>query len=166
MATIEQTVEVDAPVDVVYAQWTQFEDFPRFMKNVKEVRQLDDTRLMWTAKVAGHERSWEAKIIEQHPNRRISWASTEGDQTGGTVEFSPSDEGGTRIDVTMEYEPEGFMERVGSAVMADDVIVGADLDRFKDVLEERRMPTGDWAGTIEASRATDRDGTPPTGASI
>jgi uncharacterized membrane protein len=68
MATIEQDIDIDVPVDVAYAQWTQFEDFPQFMKNVKEVRQLDDTRLLWTAEVAGREHTWEAKIVEQEPN--------------------------------------------------------------------------------------------------
>lgn len=53
-------------------------DFPRFMNNIKEVRQLDDSRLLWTAEVAGREHSWEAKILEQEPNRRVTWRATEG----------------------------------------------------------------------------------------
>jgi uncharacterized membrane protein len=160
MATIEQDIDIDAPVDVAYAQWTQFEEFPRFMSNVKEVRQLDDTRLLWTAEIAGREHSWEAKIIEQEPNRRITWQATEGLQNGGTVTFQPANGGSkTHIHVEMEYEPQGIVEKIGSAVKADDAVVKADLNRFRELIEERRTPTGEWSGRIEGGRVTRDDPT-------
>lgn len=158
MTTIEQDIDIDVPVDVAYAQWTQFEEFPRFMKNVKEVRQLDDTRLLWTAEVAGREHTWEAKIVDQDPNRRISWQATEGLQNGGTVTFEPGNGGSmTHVHLEMAYEPDGIAEKIGSAVKIDDAVVKADLDRFKDLIEERRTPTGSWEGRIEGGRVTDRD---------
>jgi uncharacterized membrane protein len=158
MATIEQDIDIDVPVDVAYAQWTQFEEFPRFMKNVKEVRQLDDSRLLWTAEVAGREHSWEAKIIEQEPNRRITWRATEGLQNGGTVTFEPANGGNiTHVHLEMEYEPEGIVEKVGSAVQADEAVVKADLNRFKELVEQRRAPTGEWEGRIEGGRVTESD---------
>ena len=158
MATIEQDIDIDVPVDVAYAQWTQFEDFPRFMRNVKEVRQLDDTRLLWTTEIGGREASWEAKIIEQEPNRRISWRASEGLQNGGTVTFRPGNGGSqTHVHVEIEYEPEGMVEKIGSAVQIDDMTVGADLDRFKELVEERQTPTGEWKGRIESGRVTESD---------
>jgi uncharacterized membrane protein len=158
MTTIEQDIEIDVPVDVAYAQWTQFEDFPEFMSNVKEVRQLDDTRLMWTAEIGGREHSWEAKIIEQEPNRRIAWQATEGLRNGGTVTFEPGDEGNTtHVRVELEYEPEGMIEKVGSALNADEAFVSADLRRFKALVEERQAPTGEWGGRIDSGRVTDHD---------
>jgi uncharacterized membrane protein len=158
MATIQEDVVVEAPVDVTYAQWTQFEDFPRFMKNVKDVRQLDDLRLLWTAEVAGREHTWEARIVEQEPNRRIAWRATEGLQNGGTVTFEPADSGAqTRVRVEMEYEPEGIVEQIGSAVNVDDMVVKADLGRFKALLEERQAPTGEWEGRIEGGRVVEGD---------
>jgi hypothetical protein len=45
-ATIERTIEVQVPIETAYNQWTQFEEFPRFMEGVEEVRQLDDRRLL------------------------------------------------------------------------------------------------------------------------
>ena len=157
MATIEEQVEVDAPVDVVYAQWTQFEDFPRFMSNVKEVRQLDDTRLLWSAEIAGREHTWEAKIIEQEPNRRITWRATEGLHNGGTVTFEPANSGSrTIVRVAMEYEPEGITEKIGSALSIDEGVVKADLKRFEELVEERRTPTGEWEGRVESGRVVDR----------
>jgi len=158
MATIEQDIDIDVPVDVAYAQWTQFEEFPRFMNNVKQVRQLDDSRLLWTAEVAGREHSWEAKIVEQEPNKRITWRATEGLQNGGTVTFEPANAGSeTHVHLEMDYEPEGIVEKVGSAVKADDAVVKADLGRFKDLVEERRAPTGEWAGRIKGGQVTERD---------
>jgi uncharacterized membrane protein len=160
MNTIVKSVEVGVPLQTAYDQWTQFEEFPRFMRNVKEVRQLDDTRLLWTAEVAGREHSWEAKIIEQEPNRRIRWQATEGLQNGGTVTFEPGNGGTmTHIHVEMDYEPEGVVEKVGSAVKADEAVVKADLHRFKELIEERRTPTGEWAGRIEGGRVTRDDPT-------
>jgi uncharacterized membrane protein len=158
MATIEEQVEVDAPVDVVYAQWTQFEEFPRFMSNVKEVRQLDDSRLLWSAEIAGREHTWEAKIIEQEPNRRIAWRATEGLQNGGTVTFEPADSGSrTVVNVAMEYEPEGIVEKIGSALSIDEGVVKADMKRFQELVEERRTPTGEWEGRVKAGQVVDRD---------
>lgn len=158
MATVQEDVVIDAPVDVVYAQWTQFEDFPRFLKNVKEVRQLDDSRLLWTAEVAGREHSWEAKIVEQEPNRRIAWRATEGLQNGGTVDFEAADGGSkARVHVEFDYEPEGLIEKIGSAINVDDAVVKADLSRFKDLVEERRSPTGEWKGRIEGGRVVEGD---------
>lgn len=156
MTTIKQDIDIDVPVEVAYAQWTQFEDFPRFMKNVKEVRQLDDTRLRWTAEIAGREHSWEAKIVEQEPNRRIAWRATDGLRNAGKVTFEPADSGSkTRVHVEFEYEPEGIVEKIGSAVQVDEMVVGADLDRFKDLVEERRAPTGEWEGRVEGGRVTE-----------
>ena len=158
MAVTEEQVEVEAPVDVVYAQWTQFEDFPRFMRNVKETRQLDDTHLLWTAEIAGREHTWEAKIVEQEPNRRISWRSTDGLHNAGTVTFEPVDSGSvTVVHVVMEYEPEGVTEKIGSALSVDEGVVKADLGRFKDLVESRRAPTGEWEGRVEAGQVVDRD---------
>jgi uncharacterized membrane protein len=158
VATIEQDIDIDVPVDVAYAHWTQFEEFPRFMKNVKEVRQLDDSRLLWTAEVGGQEHSWEAKIVEQEPNRRIVWRATEGLHNGGKVTFEPANAGSkTHVHLEMEYEPEGIVEKVGSAVKADDAVVKADLERFKELVEERQAPTGKWEGRIEGGRVTESD---------
>jgi len=62
---IEQSIEVNVPVRTAYNQWTQFEEFPRFMEGVVEVRQLDDRRLFWRASIGGVEKTWEAEITEQ-----------------------------------------------------------------------------------------------------
>lgn len=67
MSTIEHSIDVEVPVRTAYNQWTQFEEFPRFMEGVEEVRQLDDTHLRWRTKIAGREKEFEAEITEQRP---------------------------------------------------------------------------------------------------
>src|SRR5438093_11376689 len=71
MESIEKTIEVDAPVKKVYNQWTQFEEFPRFMEGVEEVKQLDDKHLHWVAEIAGKKKEWDAEIMQQIPDERI-----------------------------------------------------------------------------------------------
>ncbi|MDB5914349.1 MAG: cyclase, partial [Ramlibacter sp.] len=73
---IEVSCEVDVPVQTAYNQWTQFEDFPRFKRNVLEVRQIDDEHLHWRATVGGKEMEWDAEIVEQLPDQVIAWRST------------------------------------------------------------------------------------------
>jgi uncharacterized membrane protein len=136
VAKVEQTIEVDVPASTAYNQWTQFEEFPRFMEGVEEVRQLDDTLLHWAANVSGKRQEWDAKIVEQTPDRRVAWESVSGKETNGVVSFEPAGTDRTRVHVTMSYRPEG-LEWVGSAIGLDDRRVRGDLNRFKKLIEAR-----------------------------
>ena len=111
-ATIVEDIEVGAPVSVVYNQWTQFEEFPTFMEGIDEVKQLDDTLIHWAASVAGKKAEWDAKIIQQEPDKRITWESIDGMNTCGTVSFeqagSPER---TLIRLRMTYRADGAAER-------------------------------------------------------
>jgi uncharacterized membrane protein len=148
MSTLEASTEVNAPIETVYNQWTQFEDFPRFMEGVKEVRQLDDTELLWRAEIGGKEREWRAKILEQEPNRRIAWTSLEGAKNGGVVTFERLEPGRTRINLTLEYEPDDTIEKVGDAIGVLKLQVKRDLERFKEFIEQRGVETGAWRGEV------------------
>src|SRR5215212_1016062 len=107
MARVEHDIEVGVPVSTAYNQWTQFEEFPRFMEGVKEVRQLDAQRLHWRAEVAGKEREWDAEIREQVPDEKVIWQSTSGETNAGLVRFDPVAEDRTRVHLELSYEPEG-----------------------------------------------------------
>ena len=149
MATVDKTIDVDVPVSTAYDQWTQFEEFPRFMEGVVSVRQLDDSHLHWVAEFGGERHEWDAEIVEQQPDRVIAWRSTGGLTNSGRVEFEPIDDG-TRVRVEMEYEPEGVKETVGAALGFDGGQVADDLERFKELVEGREVPTGAWRGEIES----------------
>ena len=148
MERVEKIVVVDRPLRTVYNQWTQFEEFPRFMSGVKAVRQLDDTHLHWQAEVWGREKEWDAEITEQEPDRRIAWKSISGAMNAGTVRFEAVDESHTRIRLVMAYEPEGALEKIGDAVGAINSQVQKTVDEFKKFIEARGQETGGWRGEV------------------
>ena len=154
MAKVEKSIEVDVPVSVAYGQWTQFEEFPRFMEGVVSVEQIDDAHLRWIAEVNGERREWTAEIVEQEPDRVIAWRSTEG--PSGRVEFMPTG-AGTEVRVEMEYDPEGLKEKIGAFLGLDEGQVDDVLERFRDLVESRRTPTGEWRGEIKAGQVVEGD---------
>jgi uncharacterized membrane protein len=151
--TIAEWIEVEVPVATAYNQWTQFEEFPRFMEGVEEVRQLDDTRLHWVARVAGKRAEWDAKILEQHADAQVSWISEDGKQTRGTVSFEPITPSRTLIRLSMSYRPDGLAEAAGSAAGLDGRRVRGDLRRFKELIESRGVATGAWRGDVSGATA-------------
>jgi uncharacterized membrane protein len=150
VATVEQSVDVNVPVRVAYDQWTQFEEFPRFMEGVKRVTQLDDTHLHWVAEVAGDMKEWDAEITEQHPDERVAWQSTSGARNAGVVSFHRLDDDHARVTLQMDVEPEGIVETAGEALGFLDRRVKGDLERFEEFVEERGAPTGAWRGKVES----------------
>jgi uncharacterized membrane protein len=147
---VDASIEVEVPVSTAYDQWTQFEAFPEFMDGVEEVRQLDDTRLRWVASIGGKRAEWEAKILEQHPDGQISWISEDGKKTRGTVSFEKLSDHRTLIRLSMSYQAQGVREVVGSTLGADSKRVRGDLERFKQLIEDRDEPSGAWRGDITA----------------
>lgn len=148
MGMVEKSIETDVPVRTAYNQWTQFEEFPRFMEGVESVTQLDDTRLHWVAEIAGKRKEWDARITRQEPDQGISWKSESGAMNAGTVTFAPLGDSRTRITLRMEYEPEGAVESTGDALGFVDRQVDGDLKRFKEFIESRGVETGAWRGQV------------------
>jgi uncharacterized membrane protein len=158
MSTINETIDVGVPVRTAYDQWTQFEEFPRFMEGVESVRQVDDTTLEWTAQIAGVEKHWRARITEQVPDRRIAWTSIDGARNDGAVTFSPLGADKVRIDLELTVEPDGVVESAGDALGFVKRRASGDLGRFKAFIEDRGAPTGAWRGVVH-SGAAPLDGT-------
>ncbi|MFL6043316.1 MAG: SRPBCC family protein, partial [Gaiellales bacterium] len=134
------------PVSEVYNQWTQFEEFPRFMGAIKQVQQTDDTHLHWKANIAGHTAEWDAEITEQVPDQVIAWQATDGVQNQGRVQFQ-QDGDAARVRLEMEVEPQGVAQSVGD-VIALQGQVRQDLDRFKQLIESRGQASGEWRGEV------------------
>jgi uncharacterized protein (TIGR02271 family) len=148
MGATTHSIEVNAPLRAVYNQWTQFEEFPRFMEGVEEVRQEGDKRLFWRANIGGKVKEWEAEITNQVPDQRIAWQSVDGSPNAGTITFEELGPDRTRVTATIEYEPEGFVEKAGDALGIPSGRVEGDLKRFRDYIEERGRETGGWRGQI------------------
>jgi uncharacterized membrane protein len=144
----EVTVDVNVPVSTAYNQFTQFEEFPRFMATVQEVKQIDDSHLHWRALVAGKEKEWDAEITEQIPDRRIAWRSTSGPRNEGVVDFENLGANRTRVKLKMTYEPESVDEKIGDALGGVKLTAKGNLAKFKQLVEARGVETGAWRGTI------------------
>jgi uncharacterized membrane protein len=163
MATVEKSIEVEVPLTHVYNQWTQFEEFPRFMEGVQEVRQLDNEHLYWVAEIGGRRKEWRARITRQVPDEVIAWESEGGTENNGIVTFNRVDDGRTEVMLQMDYDPEAFIEDVGDKLGFVSRRVEGDLKRFKEFIEERGQETGGWRGEIEGGRTTSGGDTGRTG---
>jgi uncharacterized membrane protein len=152
VARIEKSIDVHVPVRTAYNQWTQFEEFPRFMEGVKEVRQLDDTHLHWVAEIGGKTEEWEARITEQMPDERVAWTAESGTMNAGVVTFHKLDPETTRVMLQLEYDPEGIVETTGDKLGFVTRRVEGDLGRFKEFIEERGRETGEWRGEVKPDR--------------
>jgi uncharacterized membrane protein len=148
MSVVEKSIEVELPVSTVYNQWTQFEEFPQFMEGVEQVTQLDDTHLHWVAEIAGAKREWDAEIVDQEPDRRIAWRSLDGAGNGGIVTFQPSGATATRVNLQMEFAPDGLAENIGDKLGFVSKQADGDLKRFKSFIEQRGSETGGWRGRV------------------
>ena len=149
-STAREDITVDVPVRTAYDQWTQFEEFPKFMDSVLEVRQLDDKRLHWKAEVLGKPIEWDAEIVEQVPDRRIAWRSTTGTPNSGVVRFEPQGASRTKIVLEMTYSPTDPVEKAGDVLGAVALEARRNLKKFKEMIEARGAETGAWRGSIHS----------------
>ena len=153
MSTIEKSIDVNVPASTAYNQWTQFEEFPRFMEGVEEVTQIDDRHTNWRVNVGGKVREFEAEITEQIPDKRIAWRARGGTYNSGVITFHYLNERKTRLMLQMEYEPEGAVEKIGDVLGVASRRVQSDLERFKDLIERRGAESGAWRGKIDSPKS-------------
>ena len=150
MSEVQRHVDVHCPASTVYNQFTQFEEFPRFMSGVKQIRQLNDRKQHWKIEIGGVEREFDAEITEQIPDKRIAWKSTDGKTHSGVVTFHRLSDDDTRVNLQMAYDPEGFTENAADLLGVISGRLQGDLDRFKDFIETRGRESGAWRGEIKA----------------
>src|SRR5688572_1604046 len=162
---VEKRILVNVPVSTAYNQWTQFEDFPHFMGGVKSVTQLSDDRLEWVAEIAGVKRKWEAKILEQVPDRKVAWAATEGATNAGSVEFEDVGGGQTSVKLFIDYEPEGIVEKVGDKLNIVERQAESDLQKFKEFIEDAGYASGAWRGSVSEGASVGTPGVEQAAAS-
>jgi uncharacterized membrane protein len=146
---VQQSVDVAAPIDIVYDQWTQFEDYPKFMHRVQRVEQRDDAHVAFHAKVWGINRMWEAEIVEQRPDERIVFKSVNGVQLTGVVTFHDMAERLTRIELNIDVDPDGPIEKIARGTRVIKRATRGDLKRFKAYVEMHEDETGAWRGEIQ-----------------
>jgi uncharacterized membrane protein len=151
---ILETIDVGVPIDVAYNAWTEFGEFPSFMKKVETAEAAEDTKIEWKAQIFLSHRTWEATILEQIPNERIVWRSKgEKGHVDGAVTFHEIGPNLTRIMVVLEYYPQGLFEKTGNLWRAQGRRARADLRHFKRHVMTRTILEADevegWRGVIE-----------------
>ena len=154
---IQQSVDVAAPLETVYDQFTQFEDFPKFMHRVEKVEQRDDEHVVFTEKMWGVRRQWEAEIVEQRPDERIVWKTNSGMNHVGVVTFHELAERLTRVELNLDLDPDGMVEKIARGARFVKRAARADLKRFKAFVEMRDEETGAWRNAIEDGEVIDED---------
>jgi len=132
VTNIVEELDLPVPRDVAYQAWTQFEDFPSFMKKVENVEQKSDEEVEWKAQIFWSHRSWTAKIVDQVPNERIVWESSgEKGHVDGAVTFHELAPNLTRMLVVLEYHPQGFFEHTANLWRAQGRRVRLELKHFR-----------------------------------
>src|SRR4051795_5900458 len=101
---VEKELVVNAPVERVYQLWTDFENFPKFMEHVQEVRRSGDSNLHWKAHIGGRTGEWDARVVGLVETRSVTWRSTNGSENAGAVTLASSGNT-TLMHVVIEYEP-------------------------------------------------------------
>jgi uncharacterized membrane protein len=151
LSDVIETVEVAVPVRTAYNQWTQFEEFPRFMEGVEEIRQVSDTLTHWKIKIGGVEREFDAEITEQHPDERVAWHSVGGTDHAGVVTFHRLGDSLTRVTLQLDTTPEGVVETLGDKLGLVKHRAKGDMKRFKDYIESRGAETGAYREDVQKS---------------
>jgi uncharacterized membrane protein len=146
---VQQSVDVGAPIEMVYNQWTQFELWPNLMHRVTRVTQEDDCTVSFETKIWGKTKEFTARIETQRPNQRIKWRVTEGMTHTGVVTFHELGPQLTRVLVGLDVDPGGMLEKAARGMRHIKRAVRGDLHRFKAFVEMHDQETGAWRGVIE-----------------
>jgi uncharacterized membrane protein len=156
MPKVQDSIEVQVPVQQAYDQWTQFEEFPKFMDGIQSVQQLDETHVQWVAEIGGASRQWTTEVTEQKPDEKIAWKTIDGEvKNDGVVTFEQVSANQTRVNVEMDVEGESRMENVAGDLLGvvKDQVHG-DLERFKQLIEKRDEESGAWRGEVQEGETT------------
>jgi uncharacterized membrane protein len=137
---IQRWTDVAVPVNKAYDAWTQWEEWPKFMHRVLEVKPAEDDedggdKIHFSEKIWFWTREWDGEITEQRKNDRIAWKTDSGMQHSGIVSFHKLDDNLTRVMVDMDFFPTGVVEKMASGMRFVKRAVQADLARFKAYVE-------------------------------
>ncbi len=132
----EQSIEVEAPAELVYNRWARFEDFPRFMEGVRQIERVGERQLRWISDMCGKTLEWPAEIIDEEPAQRIAWRSKGGQFNCGTVTLTPLGPGKTRIDLRVEYDPSDLARALKAELQIKPEQLNEDLECFRELVED------------------------------
>jgi uncharacterized membrane protein len=138
---IIDSVIVEGDVAEIYKMWANFEEFPKFMKNIKSVKKTGADTSHWIMEgPMGKDLEWDARTTRMEENKRIAWNSFAGDlRTSGQVVFNSLANHETEVTLILEYVPPGGMAgEIAARIFGDpEKRVAEDLRNFKKHVEGR-----------------------------
>ncbi|MEA2147714.1 MAG: hypothetical protein QOG59_3301 [Solirubrobacteraceae bacterium] len=146
---VQQDLDIGVPLSIVYNEWTQFENWPKFMHRLTSASQQDETHVAFKTKIWGRTKEFQAEIIEQRPDERIEWRVVDGVSHTGVVTFHELAPRLTRVEVSLDLEPGSLLEKAGRGMRFVKRAVRADLARFKAHVLMEDEASGEWRGKIE-----------------
>jgi uncharacterized membrane protein len=155
---IQRWTDVAVPVNEAFEQWQKFEEFPKFMHRVVKVDQKDDKTVEWEEKIWFSRRQWQGEITDVRKNDRIAWKTVSGTSHSGVVSFHKLDNRLTRVLVTVDFQPAGMIEKMGSGLRFAKRAVQADLARFKAYVELGEAEGLEYEVAPEQSKQDDAEG--------
>lgn len=141
-SSVAETIDVDAPVAVSWALWSDVTQWPRFLSHVQNVTRIDRLSFSWWLSLPGADKSFTAELTEVVPHERIAWRTVDGVEHAGAVIFHRLEPAGTRVSLRIDYHPRGFVEHLGSVTGLDSVLAHQDLAEFKRAAEELALTEG------------------------
>src|SRR3954469_21598385 len=146
---IQQDIDIGVPLKTAYNQWTQFEEWPKFMHRLEQVSQEDETHISFKTKIWGISKEFKAEIVQQRPDERIKWKVSEGVTHTGVVTFHELGPRLTRVELNIDVQPGSLIEKAARGMRHVKRAVRADLARFKAYVLMEDQETGAWRGQIE-----------------
>ncbi|MFD0304316.1 SRPBCC family protein [Streptomyces sp. NPDC127119] len=134
-ASLVETVDIQAPVSVTWALWSDVTRWPSFLSHVRLVEPLDERRFAWQLSLPGADKNFVAELAEVIPEERIAWHTVEGVHHAGVVTFHRLDDTSSRVTLQIEYDPKGFVERLGALTNLDSALANYDLGEFQKLAE-------------------------------
>lgn len=134
-SSLEETVEVNAPVEISWELWSDVTQWPRFLTHVRNVAPLDERSFSWWLSLPGADKSFTAELTEVVPGERIAWRTIDGVEHAGVVTFHRVGETSSEVRLRLTYNPQGFVERLGALTHLDAALAQHDLDEFKHAAE-------------------------------
>lgn len=135
-SSLVETVDVDAPVAVTWALWSDVTRWPEFLSHVQKVARIDDRTFSWWLALPGADKAFTAELTEVVPHERIAWRTMDGVEHAGVVTFHHVSDTRTRVALQIEYNPRGFVEHLGALTNLDSVLAHYDLGEFQRAAEK------------------------------
>jgi uncharacterized membrane protein len=157
---VQQDIDIGVPLQTVYNQWTQFEEWPQFMHRLQQVTQEDESHVSFKTKIWGISKEFKAEIVEQRPDERIMWRVTEGVTHTGVVTFHELAPRLTRVEVSLDVDPGSLLEKAARGMRHIKRAVRADMARFKAYVLIQEEETGAWRGEIKDGDVKRRGSSP------